>query len=126
MKAYSTRIRLLVVCGLGLVAGLGCGAQSVATVTPGQTNGVTAKEIHPKPIQMPFSFGAGARGKQSLEFLAPEQMSAEDRELAEANQAEIARRAGLVGFGMGRESAGAASWGYEQAVCPVFPQHLIL
>jgi len=134
MKAYLTRIRfLMAVSGLalgpGLIAGLGCEAQGVATVTPGQTNGVTAREIHPKPIRMPFSFGASGKSRPSLEFLAPEQMTAADRELAEANQAEIARRAGLQGFGMGRESAGrneSGSWGYEQAACPVFPQHLIL
>ena len=49
-------------------------------------------------------------------------MTAADRELADANQTEIARRAGLQGFSLARE----AGWGYEQAVCPVFPGHLIL
>jgi hypothetical protein len=56
-------------------------------------------------------------------------MTAADRELAEADQDEIARRAGLQGFDLIHESRGrrdGASWGYEQAVCPVFPEHVIL
>jgi hypothetical protein len=89
--------------------------------------------IHPLPIESPFPVNAHTGRRQELEFRAPEQMTAGDRELAEGAGMEIARRAELQGF-RGVEGANRAEeetskdggWGYEQAVCPVFPEHLIL
>jgi hypothetical protein len=52
-------------------------------------------------------------------------MSAADRALADENQEEIERRANLQGFGLSRGDR-ASGWGYEQAVCPVFPEHVVL
>jgi hypothetical protein len=83
--------------------------------------------IHPQPIESPFPVNARTGRRQELEFRAPEQMTAADRELAESGQMEIARRAELQGFHLdGQDGKGDGGWGYEQAVCPVFPQHLIL
>jgi hypothetical protein len=60
-------------------------------------------------------------------------MTEADRNLVLVNEAEIARRAELQGFGLDAARANSAgdkvgkgSWGFEQAVCPVFPDHLIL
>jgi hypothetical protein len=101
-------------------------AQSPVSGAQAGSAGVTAREIHPKPLASPFPLDAKTGRKPVLEFRSPEQMTAVDRELAEANQGEIARRAGLQGMNLkgGEEELG--SWGYEQAVCPVFPDHLIL
>lgn len=132
MKACFKQIRVLAgVVGLGLATGLVCEAQNGAAAQPGQTQtqavGITVKEIHPKPIVSPFALDGGGESKPSLVFLAPEQMSEHDRDLAEGNQTEIERRAALQGFGMGHNAdEGPGKWGYEQAVCPAFPDHLIL
>lgn len=75
-----------------------------------------------KPIPTPFPLDKSFERKHSLEFRAPEAMTAEDRTVADGAQAEIARRAELQGFRMGEGSG----WGYEQAVCPAFPQQMIL
>lgn len=103
---------------------LGCGtrlsAQSEAKAQ--NVNGDLVREIHPKPTPTPFPLDAHTKTVSKLEFLAPEQMAAADVELASDSEAEIARRAGLQGFNLER----GGGWGYEQAVCPVFPDHLIL
>ena len=134
MKAYWLRVQLasaVLVTGI-LGAGVLCSAQSPVGqgTAGGQTpdmKGFRVVELHPKPYESPFPMDSKT-GKtiDRLEYLAPEQMSATDSALAEANQAEIARRAGLQGFDLGREGQAEGSWGYEQAVCPVFPDHLIL
>jgi hypothetical protein len=114
----------IAVCGvLPWVAAWGAFAQTQATGASTEMQGVTVREIHPKAAPpMLFPLNAKTVRVEKLEFRAPEQMTAADRDLAEANQGEIARRAGLQGFDLER----GAGWGYEQAVCPVFPQHLIL
>jgi hypothetical protein len=85
------------------------------------------------PTPTPFPLDVRSDGGPSLKFVAPGEMSAADRQLVDANQAEIVRRAGLQGFnpgvqgsGMRDVMAGGASWGYEQAVCPVMPDYVIL
>ena len=137
MKAYSSRIRFSLLAVLAVAsAGISshCFAQNAAAPTVeaipainGKTD-ITVQELHPKVFTTPFPINAKSERKDRLEYRAPEQMTAADRELAETNQAEIARRASLQGFdpGSGGEGKGEGSWGYEQAVCPVFPQHLIL
>ena len=101
-------------------------AQSSAPGPLAGSDGVTAKEIHPRPLASPFPLNGKTGQKQALEFRSPEEMTAADRELAEANQGEIARRAGLQGMNLKGDEDELGSWGYEQAVCPVFPEHLIL
>jgi len=116
------RIRLLLAI-VGIVL-LGCGMRLEAqpTAKAQDVNGDLVREIHPKPTPTPFPIDAHTATVPKLEFLPPEQMAAADVELVTANEAEIARRAGLQGFNLERDGG----WGYEQAVCPVFPDHLIL
>jgi hypothetical protein len=121
MKPLFFRTALLLALPAAVLSGVS--AQS-STPAPGQgMPGLTVNELHPKPMPTPFPLDRKTGRVQALEFRSPEQMLAKDRELAEASQGEIARRAGLQGIGVGRNGAG---WDYEQAVCPVFPQHLIL
>lgn len=91
------------------------------------------REVHPQTVAPVFPLKSHTPSRRQLAFLSPEQMAASDRALAEANQGEIARRAELQGFrGVGganraeEEISRDGGWGYEQAVCPVFPEHLIL
>jgi hypothetical protein len=91
----------------------------------GEIEGVKIRHIQPKELRTPFSLEAAAHGAPELQFLTPEQMSPADRKLADENQEEIQRRANLQGFGL-RRGEEAGNWGYEQAVCPVFPDHIVL
>jgi hypothetical protein len=108
------------------VAATGSLAQSSVPGPSENLPGVTVRAVHPKVVTSPFPMNGSTGRRQALEFRSPEQMTAADRELAEANEAEIARRAGLQGFNLERGGGEQGSWGYEQAVCPVFPEHLIL
>jgi hypothetical protein len=116
-----------------LMAALGAGvAKAQESGTTGEAMpGVTVQEMHPKPAKRLFPITGENDAEPSLEFRTLEQMAAPDRELVEANLGEVERRARLAGFDV--NAAGAAEsrgepggWGYEQAVCPVFPQHVIL
>ena len=124
MKACSLRIWISFVALA--YAGL-CGpARAQTTSGSADVRGLTVREIHPKVTPTPFPLDAGTGRAQVLEFRSPDQMSGADRGLADASQAEIARRAGLQGFDLRNDGEGQRSWGYEQAVCPVFPEHVIL
>ncbi len=143
MKACLFQIWLILVVLAGLGSCWRVQAQTAAGANPGSdlgtnhgsnhgtgdTHGLTVGVIHPRETPSPFPLdartGHGQAG-QALEFRSPERMSATDRELADANQAEIVRRAGLLGFDLRNDGKEQGSWGYEQAVCPVFPQHVIL
>lgn len=122
MKSY--RIRFAIAVLLVVAASKG-GAQSSKTADE-DVHGLKVLEIHPPPTPTPFPLDAKTGRTPSLEFRTPEQMTAADRELAEASEAEIDRRADLQGFGLDRDDAGTRGWGYEQAVCPVFQDHLLL
>jgi hypothetical protein len=104
-------------------------------VTPTVVNGSAGLKVRheqPRPLLSPIPLGGKLDRIPSLQFLTPDQMSSSDRSLAEGSQDEIARRAGLQGFGPGVDHAGngekspGGAWDYEQAVCPVFPDHLVL
>ena len=126
MVTFLLRIRLLsAIVGIVLMSfGVRLHAQSAGSTasTAQNVNGDLVREIHPRLTPTPFPIDVHTQTVPKLEFLAPEQMAAADQELAADNQAEIARRASLQGFNLQRGSG----WGYEQAVCPVFPDHLIL
>jgi hypothetical protein len=129
MKLFSCWIRVAVVTLSLTATGQVSRAQAPGNTGPEDMHGLTVREIHPKATPTPFPLDVKTGRRQTLEFRAPEEMTAADRELADANQGEIARRAGLQGFDLlreGKDGAGQGSWGYEQAVCPVFPQHVIL
>ena len=57
-------------------------------------------------------------------------MTDADRDLLAANEAEVSRRAQVVGYRLdvasGEQASPESAWGYEQAVCPAFPDHLII
>jgi hypothetical protein len=132
MSDASLRIVSVLVLSAGLAAsGF---AQSPANGKPGPVedlHGLKVREDHPAPTPTPFPLGVDTGRTQTLEFRSLEQMTGADKRLVQANEDEIARRAGLQGFRLdvdGRAGAGkdAAAWGYEQAVCPVFPNHVVL
>lgn len=117
---------VLLVVVLTFAASVG-GAQASGSVPgPGQgsgdLHGLRVVQVLVRPTPTPFPLDAHTGRALALEFRAPEAMTAADRDLAASAQVEIERRAALQGFRLG-ENAG---WGYEQAVCPVFPEHLIL
>jgi len=100
-------------------------AQSASPGATENMHGLKVKQLHPRATPSPFPLEARTGRRQELEFRAPEAMTAADRELVAANEAEIARRADLQGFHL-EGDRGAGGWGYEQAVCPVFPEHVVL
>lgn len=116
----------------GLISSLMLAGTAALAQAPADANGAGAKnesqaglkiEYPPvRPLKTPFPPGGKFGRVSSLEFRALDAMSAEDKAAAEGAQTEIARRAELQGFHL-NEGAG---WGYEQAVCPAFPEHVIL
>jgi hypothetical protein len=126
MKTFLLRMALswAALALVGAASGAQGQAAGQATAQADDEHGLRVREIHPKATASPFPLDARTGRVQELEFRAPEQMTAADRSLAEANEGEIARRAELQGFHFG--SGGDGGWGYEQAVCPAFPDHLIL
>jgi hypothetical protein len=124
MRAYLLRFRLtLAALAVSSFAGFVLGQTPAAGPVDGAP-GLTVRQIHPRTVSPVFPLNARSAARQTLEFRSPQEMTQADRELAQANEVEIARRAALQGFAMDRDGAG--NWGYEQAVCPVFPGHLIL
>ena len=104
------------------------GAQAPGSGSTAQTqgedlHGLRVEQVPVRPMPTPFPLDVSTGRVQALEFRSPEAMTAADRELAASAQVEIARRASLQGF---RLDESASAWGFEQAVCPVFPQHLVL
>ncbi|WP_263357832.1 hypothetical protein [Acidicapsa ligni] len=130
MKSSALLIALPVV--MLALAGSSCYAQSSGTasntdaVSAENMHGFRVKEIHPPSTPTPFPLGVPSRTLQALEFRSPEAMTAADRAVVDADEAEITRRADLQGLGVGKESPVGGKWGYEQAVCPALPQHVLL
>ncbi len=109
------------------------GSDSTAQAQGEDLHGLHVVQVPVRPTPTPFPLDVHTGRVQSLEFRSPEAMTAADRELAASAQVEIERRAGLQGFrgigGAGQaemEPSKDGGWGFEQAVCPVFPEHLIL
>jgi hypothetical protein len=92
---------------------------------PQVVHGITINPAASTPTPTPFPLDAETGQRKSLEFLKPEQMSAADTQLTAANVDEIIRRAGLQGFRVER-TWHDGGWQYEQAVCPVMPNYLVL
>jgi hypothetical protein len=126
---------------LGLILGvsgngrLGYGQEAAPTgkpVPPYTADGLRIRQVPAVLPPSPFPLDGKSRKLQSLEFRTPEQMTAVDARQAINAQVAIAERAVHQGFrvdlnavdGAGGENEHA--WKYEQAVCPVFPDHLIL
>ena len=122
MRTNLVRNRLLLALVCVTLLGSGMLLQAQNTAKAQDVQGDLVRDLHPTPTPTPFPLDAQSKTSQSLQFLAPGQMTPADQALVESNEAEIARRAGLQGFSLERVNG----WGYEQAVCPVFPDHLIL
>ncbi len=105
-----------------VTSGLIVRGQSPSSTSSQSPLGITVKQLDNKPVATIFPADDKSTARTQLEFLTPDQMTAADRQLAEQSQGEIARRAAFQGFNL----AEGSGWGYEQAVCPVFPNHLIL
>jgi hypothetical protein len=105
---------------LGLVVPALSHAQSA------DVQGLRIKELHPAATPAPFDLHGNNFVEPELQFLAPEAMKPADRDLLAANQGEILERAARQGFNLEMSGTSTADWTYEQAVCPAFPQHLIL
>ena len=102
MRYFPLRIRfVLAVIVLGGLSSSWSRQSAAQTPVQGPIDDLShlkRQEIHPKTVGSPFPLNVRTKVQQALEFRSPEQMTAADRELAENNQAEIARRAGLQGF----------------------------
>lgn len=123
MRIVPLRLPFFLAASILAVAGISALGQSSSSNSPAEISGVTVRQLHPKPTGTVFPLIDKTPARTQLTFRAPDQMTASDRQLAEENQGEIARRAAFQGFHL---DSGRDGWGYEQAVCPVFPNHLIL
>ena len=130
MKALYSQIRFAPGILAVVISCSFASAQISSNAQQEDLTGIAVREIHPKSVAAPFPMDKISGRSAMLEFRTPDKMTTADRELAEASEAEIARRAALQGFYLRSNSAGIASgpagWDFEQAVCPVFPEHLIL
>lgn len=131
MKAFFFQTALSIVMLSAAVSACCCAAQAPSHA-PDDLTGLRVENPKGTPTPTPFSLDVRTGRVQTLEFRAPDAMTEADRALAASAQGEIARRAALVGLhfdgegNTGEGRAGADGWGYEQAVCPAFPEHLVL
>ncbi len=123
MTRFRVVLAIVLVVACSSVRGRAQENAAPETGTP-QVRGFKVRTLHPKPVRSPFPLDAtGSNHATELEFLPQDKIKAFDHELIEASENEIERRARLAGLGY---SAGADGWGYEQAVCPAFPNHIVL
>lgn len=119
--------RLFSVAHWGVVLlGMGCALPALLIAQTTTVDGLKVKQLHPPPIPTPFDLRSRGPVVQELQFLSPEAMTRTDRDLFDSSQDEIAERASRQGFNLEKTGDRPSDWGYEQAVCPAFPQHLIL
>jgi len=103
-----------------------CAASASLSGQTADTHGLRVKQLHPAETPAPFDLRTQSQATQNLQFLAPEAMKPADRDLLESNQDEILERASRQGFNLEETGNATTDWAYEEAVCPAFPQHLIL
>ncbi len=89
-------------------------------------HGLKVRPSRSQPLSSPFPLDAHTGSQPELKFLSPAEMSERDRGLVLVNENEIARRAELQGLRFDPSESGQGRWEYEQAVCPAFPDHVIL
>lgn len=70
---------------------------------------------------LPFPPGSGARGVLPIEFRSPDQMTQADRDVEADGEASIRERVRFAGLEFNQ-----GIWSYQQIVCPVFPNHVLL
>jgi hypothetical protein len=133
MKAIWYRSIFLVgIAGCLMLGARGQSSEGASTQASTAPHGLSARwdELWRKYTGEPGSpFPLDGRGAslQQLEFRTQAQMTPEDARVAEGAQVAIEERAARQGFNLNRTvGAEPDGWEYEQAVCPVFPDHLIL
>ncbi len=72
-------------------------------------------------IRAPFALHAPSRQAGSIAFRAEDSMTAPDRQAAAGAMPAIRKSAALAGFDLDH-----GRWTYQQIVCPVFPNHVLL
>jgi hypothetical protein len=106
-----------------------CASFGLCQPTFGQkddVHGLRVRELHPPPTPTPFDLHTPTSPLQELKFLTPSEMTQNDQALVDANRDEVLLRASRQGFNLEESDNPSSGWGYEQAVCPAFPQHVIL
>jgi len=97
-------------------------AQQAQSAGEPSTTYLKIKQLPQIVRPMPFPPGSEAPGRvRTIEFRAPEQMTAEDRTLEAGGEASIRERAGFDGLELNQ-----GKWSYSQIVCPALPNHLLL
>ena len=105
---------------------VGCVVHASVIAQKTDVQGLRVKQLHPPSVPTPFDLRSRGPAVQELQFLPYESMSRPDRDLLDSNQDEILERASRQGFNLEKTGNAASEWSYEQAVCPAFPQHLIV
>jgi len=83
-----------------------------------------ALKILPPPTEITSPFDLNAPPSErvnSIEFRPQNAMAASDRTAANVAMPSIAKKSALEGFDLAR-----GNWTYQQIVCPVLPEHLLL
>ncbi len=122
---------LVAVCVLLVPVAVECQAaansRDTSSSLDADTGGLKIRLAKSAPLPTPFPLDETRRSKNPLVFLPREAMTESDRELVTANTPELVRLASIQGFAISEVGGDAAtSWGYEQAVCPALPDHLVL
>lgn len=85
-------------------------------------NPYKVRTVDPKTHSLPFPPGSGDRGPvQPIQFRSPEQMTERDREVEADGESSIRERVSFAGLEFNE-----GKWSYQQIVCPVFPNHVLL
>ena len=85
-------------------------------------NPYTATPITEKLPPMPFPPGSGDAGPVvPIRFRSPDQMTEADREVEADGESSIRERVSFAGLEFNQ-----GIWSYQQIVCPVFPNHVLL
>lgn len=100
------------------------GAFAVAQTAPdGRAAGYKVRYLHAKKAPLsPFPPGSETPGPvRPIEFRSPGQMTEADREVEADGEASIRERVRYTGLEFNQ-----GIWSYQQIVCPVFPNHVLL
>jgi hypothetical protein len=95
------------------------GAQTIQELSAA---GFKVRPVAEVPRPMPFPPVTEDSGRaHAIEFLTPDRMAQQDRDLAADAESAIGERAGFAGLEFNEDK-----WSYRQMVCPALPNHLFL
>jgi len=115
----STRFFFSILCVLVAALEVSCAAQ---TGDREQKKNPTKLLPLPADFSAPFLINAPPSQRvRSVAFLAPDFMTAPDRQLADSAMPILRQKAALAGFDLDR-----GPWTRQQMLCPVFPDHVLL